>query len=311
MNRLLWMTSVAVLVGCVDYDPRSGLSAGLPPSPDEVEEGWAVEEFTGQETTTVDVIVFADTSGSMDEELQTLGETITPFVERLATRVEDWQLAAVTNGAGCSPSGVLTPDSPRYAETFADALVEPGNSDDQSEMGLNNVAEVVERSGRGDCNEGLVRGGALQVLFVTDENEQSPGFDESPAYWREYLDRIVAVHGDASQVQLSAVAGPTPNGCRGADPGFGYDAPVAATGGEYLSICDDWASQIDLIADSVALRSTFPLVDVPVPDTISVWVNDVALGASGFDYDQPTNAVVLVSPVGGSDTVVVEYQVAP
>ena len=255
-----------IVAGCVEYNPVAGVGpATLPgaPTPETITEAEVLDVFEGGGAATVDVIVFGDTSGSMDEELETLAQTITPFVERLATHIEDWQLAAVTEDHGCSASGVLGPDTPRFAEVFADAIVD--EADDGEETGLLDVTRAVEKSGPGQCNEGLVRGGTLQIVFVSDENEESPGYDEAPSYWRSYLDRIGEAHGDASRVKMSAVIGPTPLGCPGADPGFGYDAVVAATGGQTLSICGDWASQIDLIADAVPLRTNFPLSEVPIP----------------------------------------------
>jgi hypothetical protein len=96
--------------GCMDYGTGQKVGRGAPPGPDDVPEGWNLEEFEGGGGSTADVVVFGDTSGSMEEELRTLGETITTFVERLATHVDDWQLAAVTGGNGCSPSGVLPLD---------------------------------------------------------------------------------------------------------------------------------------------------------------------------------------------------------
>jgi hypothetical protein len=297
--------------GCMDYGTGQNVGRGVPPGPDEVPEGWNLEEFEGSAGTTADVVVFGDTSGSMDEELRTLGQTITAFVQRLATHVDGWQLAAVTGGDGCSPSGVLTPSTDDYAERFADAITTEVGDDDEAEMGLHNVLQVLQNSGPGECNEGLVRGGLLHIVFVSDENEESPGYDESPAYWGEWVQRIGEAHGDPSQVIMSAVAGPTPTGCFGADPGFGYDAVVEATGGEFLSICDDWASEIDLLADATSTRDRFPLADIPVSETLQVWVNELELlRDAGYTYDQPANMVTLADPTGPGDTVAIYYQIA-
>ncbi|MEZ4236922.1 MAG: vWA domain-containing protein [Myxococcota bacterium] len=222
-----WVTGTAVaamLAGCVEYDPASGLQPGVIPGPDEVPEGYALETFEGGGQSTVDVLVVGDTSGSMDEELRTLGDTITRFVDRLASIVDDWQLAAVTDGSGCTASGTLTPSTGDYAERFADALVDPIGDDSEAEMGLRNVTQVLRDADRG-CNEGILRGGLLQIVFVTDENDESPGYDEALDYWRDYLDEIGSLHGDPTRVKISAVAGSTPQGCKGADPGFGYDGP--------------------------------------------------------------------------------------
>jgi hypothetical protein len=307
-----WVVGIAIAglaAGCSEYDTSQVVSPGLLPGPDEVPEGSALETFEGGGQSTVDVIVVGDTSGSMDDELRTLGDTITRFVERLASQVDDWQLASVSDGSGCTSSGTLRPDTPDFAEKFADALVDPINDDSEAEMGLRNVLRVLEDADRA-CNDGLVRGGLLQVIFVTDENDESPGYDESPDYWREYLSGIQAAHGDASRVKLSAVAGPTPLGCRGADPGFGYDGPVTATGGKYLSICGDWANELDVIADAVGLRTTFPLSDEPVPGTIQVWINDSALPPAAFSHDPASNVVTISTPAAPSDTVSILYELA-
>lgn len=295
--------------GCLEYGHEAALQAPRPPDEDEVPEGYQLDEFQGGGDSTADVIVFGDTSGSMEEELRTLGETITAFVERLATHVDDWQLAAVTGGTGCSPSGVLTPQTNDFADRFADAITEPVGDDTEAEQALRNVLEVMKESGPGECNEGLLRGGLLHIVFVSDENEESPGYDDSPGYWRDWLTQIQEEHGDPSKVILSAVAGPTPMGCSGADPGFGYDGPVAATGGKYISICDDWASEIDLLADVAGERATFPLSDIPAPETIEVWVDDAPVAADGFAYDQPSNTITLDEPLQAGQTISILYEI--
>lgn len=312
MRTMGWLP-ITLVMGCSEYNPGSFLNPSLPPTEDEVPEGWSIEAFDtfqGGEGSTADVIVWGDTSGSMDEELKTLGDTITPFVEALAEYVDDWQLASVTGDTGCSTSGVLTPDTAGYANKFADGIVDHVGDSDNFEHGFQNVLLALQNTGNGECNEGLLRGGLLHVIFVSDENEESPGFDQSPDYWREWVDRIGEAAGDPSQVRYSAVAGPTPGGCTGADPGFGYDRAVAATGGEFLSICDDWASQIDLLADAVALRDTFALAETPVPSTIQVWVDDRKLTTAEFSYDERNNTITLAAPVGDGQEVSVLYEVA-
>ena len=311
------------LVACVEYEPAGGFGYGgstdtaLPPGLSDVPEGSALDAFDLPRDGTIDVIVFADNSSSMEEELRTLGETITPFVDRLASQVADWQLAAVTGNTGCAGSGVLDPASPDFAATFADAVTTPTGDEPEDEMAFQNVAKVVENSGPGDCNEGLVRGGLLHLVFVSDENDESPGFDDDTDYWRTYFDRIAAVHGDPDSIVISAVAGPTPGGCEReaedaeAAPGEGYDAAVAGTGGEFLSICDDWANQMDILADAGTVRTEFPLSEVPEPGTLQVWVNQLVRPATDWTYDEAGNRVVFVhdAPHPG-DRVDLLYEIA-
>jgi hypothetical protein len=85
---------------------------------------------------------------------------------------------------------------------------------------------------------------------------------------------------------------------------------VTATGGKYLSICGDWANELDVIADAVALRTTFPLSAEPVPGTIQVWINETALPTTSFTYDAAANTVVLSTPAAPNDTVSVLYELA-
>lgn len=310
------------LVACVEYEPSGQPAGGIPTDtasgglPD-LPEGSAQDAFDLPEVRTIDVIVFGDNSSSMEEELRTLGASITPFVDRLATQVADWQLAAITGNTGCAGSGVLGPTSPDFATTFTAAVTTPTGAESEDEMAFQNVARVVENSGPGACNAGLVRGGLLHLVFVSDENDESPGFDGDPDYWRTYLDRIAAVHGDVDSIVISAVAGPTPGGCEreaedaDADPGEGYDRAVAGTGGEFLSICDDWASQIDLLADAGTVRTEFPLSEAPEPGTLQVWVNQVERPTSDWTWDPVKNEVrfVLNAPHPG-DRVDLLYEVA-
>lgn len=315
---------VLLLVGCVEYDPIGGVDPdgtldeelpGGPPSEGDIPEGSALDAYDLPQADSIDVLVYGDNSSSMEEELQTLGETITPFVERLAEQVADWQLAAITGNTGCSGSGILTPGTADFAGQFANAITTASGDEDQDEMAFQNVALVVENSGPGTCNDGLIRGGLLHLIFVSDENDESPGFDGSTDYWREYWDRVVAIHGNSGAIVISAVAGDTPGGCAigdaTADPGDGYDVAVAETGGEFLSICSDWASQIDLLADAGTVRTEFELSETPVPGSIQVWVNQTLRGAGDWMYEPAGNKVVfLLNPPSPGDQVDVLYEVA-
>lgn len=305
-----WLLVASLAAGCVEYNPGQGAGYDAPPGPEEVPDGWILEEFTGGGDSSASVLVVGDTSGSMEQELRTMGDTITPFVERLATHVDTWTLAAITDGSGCVVDGVLTAETNNYADKFADAITTEAGNDSEAEQGLRNVLQVLENTDR-RCNEGLLLGGLLHIVFVADENDESPGYDESPDYWKEWVEEIGEAYGDPSKVVMSAVAGPTPTGCAGADPGFGYDGAVRATGGEFLSICDDWASEIDLLADATAMRSTFPLGDLPIVETLQVWVNDrEMISGTDYTYDPQTNIVTLEEPSGPGDRVAILYQPA-
>ena len=71
---------------------------------------WTVTQGGG-----MDVVFFGDTSGSMTEELETLGIEIQAFIDRLDDHVEDWQLMAITGPDGCAVNGILHPEDADYS----------------------------------------------------------------------------------------------------------------------------------------------------------------------------------------------------
>lgn len=239
--------------------------------------------------TPADVVIYGDTSGSMTEELVTLGDHVLRFTDRLAAAGADWHLMAITGADGCGVDGIFGPNSPDFEERFSAAILTPPVQTDYDEMGLQNVRNAISQAD-GGCNAGFLRANAiLHVIFITDENDESPGFEE-PGYWTEYVDLIVQMKGNAALTRFSAVAGPTPDGCTGADPGFGYDEVVDATNGEFISICDDWPARLDTLADLSVVTEVFPLSVVPVEASIEPYVNGEPR-EDGWTYEPIDNAV--------------------
>jgi hypothetical protein len=305
--------------GCSEYNTRSASidppgtvwTGTAPPTQGQVPLGWGNDSWDLPSNPTVDVIFYGDTSDSMTQELLTMGQNVTRFLDRLADNVPDWQLGVITGNTGCAVNGILTPDMPDAPAKFADAIITKPADTVEDEMGLQNVAIGVEKSVPGKCNEGLVRGDTLHLVFVSDENDESPGFAQSEDYWTRYLDRITAVHGTPELVYVSAVAGPVPDGCNGADPGWGYAEAVEGTDGELLSICANWPEQLGLLADVGTTLDVFELTEVPVVDSLIVYVNSAEVPGADWKYDQSRNAVVFVQnkPSPG-DNVDIVYDVA-
>jgi hypothetical protein len=255
-----------------------------------------------------DILFYADTSSSMQRELIELGASFEDFMQRLVGAEDDWQILAVTGPEGCGNGGILTPDTPEYAEKFAIGIATPPGRDDVDEWGLFNARQAILRSVPGACNAGFMRDGAvLHVVFLADERDSSPGYELGGDYWRDYTDTIVYAKGDAERVRFSAVVGPPNGGCAGAEPGTGYADAALSNGGEVLSICDDWDSQIDILADASVTRDTFPLAHEPVLDSIRVQQNGE--DRAGWHYDAVQVAVVLTEDLPRADDVVtVQYR---
>lgn len=279
-----------------------------PPDPVVVEDVWVLEPSDG-----VDIIIFGDTSGSMAEELVTMGDKVTEFVDGLNAYTTEWRLMAITGPTGCAVDTIFDNTTADYAARFAVAIQTLPGVDQEDEWGLYNVATALDNTDAGECNEGFLREAApLHAIFLSDEDDNSPGWDDTtiPEYWRTYLDQIVAHKSDPSLVRLSAITGPVPSGCAGAEPGWGYTEAVGEVDGQLLSICAAWYDQIDMLVDMSVQRSTYALSQVPDPDSLLVTVNSNTR-SSGWAYDGAANTVVFTTDIPSTgDQVVVRYVVA-
>lgn len=265
-----------------------------------------VVEFTVPDR--VDIVFFGDTSGSMEPELLTMGANVAAVADRIAQNGSDWQIAAVTGPDGCANNGVLTASTPDWQTLFTEGLVVPGG-DMVDEWGLANIQAAVTATGPGACNEGLLRpDAALHVVFISDEDDNSPGFDTDLAnYWKPYVEGIRNVKDPSATVRLSAVTGPTPSGCDGAEPGYGYVEATQATGGQWISICEDWAAQLDVLADSISTERRFDLPEAAYPDSVEVEVDGEP--RADFRYDGDHAAIWFDNePVYGGEVVTITYE---
>ncbi len=316
MRCVLLLTAV----GCHDYGLVSS-DPGHPGAGPAWEESGPQPRLAYQPTSeswdltggAADLLFFGDTSGSMSQELETLGAEAESIVAALEAYTIDWRLLAVTGPDGCGNNGVLSRDSQDYAALFADGLTRSPGADGVDEWGLYNAREAIRQSEPGLCNDGFLRRGAtLQVVFISDEDDNSPGYDDGdPAYWREYTDEILWHYAGDQPVIFSTISGPDPGGCDGAEPGVGYWQAAEEADGARLSICGDWSAELDLLARLSATRRLFALSEEPMPWSITVWV-DGEERTTGWRYE-PADGWIRFDddpPVSGQE-VVIDYLVLP
>ena len=286
--------ALSLLCACSDYSLEkkdkaadAGTHAG---EPDHIVEIWDLGADHG-----ADLLFFGDTSGSMAEELTVLGDQVSVFLSRLAAYTSRWQLLAVTGPDGCGVNGVITPETQEWEASFAQGILTPPGEDLVDEWGLNNVAAAVELTDEGECNAGFLRDDSrLHVIFLSDEDDNSPGWDGGdPTYWEPYVDTVLARKSEAGQVVFSGVIGPVPDGCEGAEPGVGYADAIEATGGAVLSICEAWEEELDALVDATVQVSIYRLSTVPDLATLEVTVDEVVRTA-GWTWDSDDNAVIFV-----------------
>lgn len=255
-----------------------------------------------------DLAVVVDQTESMDEAQARLAAAFPAFVDRAAALGLDWRLSVWHGEGGCTSSGLLDADTADLEARFSAAVssfLGVGDYLRLNESMLTVAAMGAERLGKGQCNAGLRREGALfHALLVSDEADQ--GGDG----WASYVERVRA--GAGGEVRISAVAGPLPEGCEIAAAGEGYYEAAEETGGLFLELCEEsWDDHLVALAElSAGYTDTFPLSEEPLSeDDIEVSVNGEAL-PGGWSYLPEANAVLFEGALPG-DTVAVTYTPAP
>ncbi len=248
-----------------------------------------------------DILFFVDHSCSMDDDARAVADNFSDFIGALSLYTSDWHVIVTVEDDGCNMGGVLTPTTPGYASAFTNAATSNVKGV-WTEAGFTIAAAAIDKTDSGECNDGFLRPDALlHLIMVSDEPEQSLGG------WEAKLDQIIAKKGDPSLVTVSAIAGDSPSGCssasNSADFGRGYYDAAADTGGEFLSICSNWASSVDVLANASVERSSFTLSNDAVEETITVTVNGLSR-TSGWTYDPNTNTVEFTSAIPGEGDVI-------
>lgn len=294
----------AAMIWATSNDPRGAVATaldGVGGDTWQAEEEWIQPEAP---TEPVDILIWVDTSESMDDDAENLANNTASFTNELLALDADYQVMVVTRWTGCHNETFITPETGDPAAVMRAALSQEGAV---SEQGLRASTEAisVENTDPGACNEGFLREDAsLSVVLVSDEPEQSP----DP--WSDY---VATIEGRVPGAIISAVAGDLPDGCATAEAGTGYSEAATATGGVFLSICDtDWGTHLVTLAEaSVGLPRSFPLTDEPVEGSIEVEVDGVAL-TSGWAWLSGSNILRFDADAvpGFGSTITVRYDVA-
>lgn len=282
----------------VESDDPENAGVARPVFAEGVEREWLIELFEGPAPAeAVDVLFVVDNSCSMGDEQGALGDDFAAYADALLLSGADFRLAATTtdiaDGGGLvGAPPILDPDTPDLAATFA-ANVDLGTGGSAQEQGFH-PAELALASLVG--TPGFLRdGAALQVLFVSDEPEQSSGGVEG------WVDTLRAFRPAPEDTTLSAISGQG-TGCAGdggsANAAPRYEQAVEMTGGVSVSICDaDWSQNLEVLAASALLgSSTLTLQAVPEVETIEVDVDGASWPDARWTWSAAANGIKLLVP---------------
>lgn len=292
---MLWY----LLTACSEF----GLGSVEPPGPPPVVVP-VVERYVQAPLSQVDLLFVIDDTASMELELDALAASLPELLDTLDASGMDWQIGVVDAqeqgpwpGYLLGSPFVLTPVHPEPQVAFSERLPEPGGT---GESGLGAAILALELAAADGPNAGFRRSGAvLQVLFVSDADDQSVG--EDPV--GDFLAQLELSSGER-MARVSALAGDVPGGCASpsgsAQAGFRYLDVVQATGGRFGSICDiDFGDLLtDLADDSVELPLTFPIRSEPIAGSVAATVDGTP---APFQYDSSSQSVVFdQAPISGA-----------
>ena len=157
------------------------------------------------------------------------------------------------------------------------------------------------------------------MIIVSDEDDFShdgsyftEDYNDSNIHpisdYTDYLDTITSSTPSQKRYSVSAMA-IFDEACRsslnttwsGRKIGVRYGELVDATGGVKGSLCDDFATSLELLSDSIIqLATEFYLTRQPDPNTIVVKVNGQVIpqdsGSGGWTYNASSNSLIFSSP---------------
>ena len=167
---------------------------------------------------------------------------------------------------------------------------------DAEEQGMEAMLRALSPELREASNAFFFRDDALlSIIFVSDEDDQSP---ESIDFYSEAFEALAP----SGRVRVSAVTGPTPDGCtlgtERAVPAFRYEALARRFDGAFSSICtSNWSQTLEQVSGlAFGLRVSFELSGIP-DGPIQLWVDGssrpevLPSGARLWSYDAELNEI--------------------
>lgn len=294
------------------------------------------ETFQQLPSLATDVVFVVDNSSSMRAEQEALRNNFQAFVREANAGFSDYRVAVTTtdmtqeagrfvpvsNGTDLDGDGIpddldgdgdaddddLRIERNRALDRFIDRSSQPtpafafrrlanvGAFGDAEEQGMEAMLRALSPELREASNAFFFRDDALlSIIFVSDEDDQSP---ESIDFYSEAFEALAP----SGRVRVSAVTGPTPDGCtlgtERAVPAFRYEALARRFDGAFSSICtSNWSQTLEQVSGlAFGLRVAFELSGIP-DGPIQLWVDGssrpevLPSGARLWSYDAELNEI--------------------
>ena len=299
------LPSLLLLTACIEYEPSYNIDLAVVPNPREIENVERVDRIVQTAVPEVDILWVVDNSSSMSQEQDDLVASFPVFLDFFLGSGLDYHIGVVsTDMEAAGHSGKL-----QVAQ--GNLWVSPDTYDAQGvlgEMTLLGIEGSGQEKGRdpifaaievlsGGPNLGFYREDAsLHTVVISDEE------DQSGVVIGEFVEWMKNLKVSDADTTFSAIASPEYS-C-GTTVGHDYMATVDAVGGIFWSICTpSWDEVLERLGlQAAGLRREYFLSDLPVEETIEVWVDTdgiVFTFAADVDYtyDAKRNSIVFESYV--------------
>lgn len=247
-----------------------------------------------------DILLLIDADKPMRDSLTAFQQHLPALLDALDATGLDWRMAIQIDDSGCVDGPVAYVSAGKTRPHQIQGLVDmmdaaPGLL---SGAGFQRAALALQPwlLQPGNCNDGLHRSNVpVDIVGISSRAEHSTGT------WSDHVSRIGSLAGAGTR--FHAIAGITPSGCEGMEPGYGWYDAAEATGGRFESLCGDMGEALRGIGLSLGGdRTAWPLSDVPEPATLEVEIDGLSQG-TGWSYDAELNRVVFdleAAPAFGS-----------
>ena len=262
----------------------------------------------------------SDPTGGQRDPGQLLGSALRIFTPQNDPDLTQFRRTLLVGTSNSSESAIE-----RGFDSARLALSDPLITDLEEDCSACSAPYMCVNGGCGGYNRGFLRRqAALEIIFLSDEEEQSNGTLD---FFVDFFKSIKGFRND-SLFAASSIAGPpagTPGaiqggGCGGsgpdnrqADPGRRYYDIAQRTGGDFASICDPNFSTVmrQIGQRTFGLQNEFFLSRVADPNTVVVRVGG-QVRTSGYRYQQDSNSIIWnegAAPPAGTQFEV-EYEAA-